>query len=403
MIALEKMSAEDLAFQQEIRDFFESNLTADLREAGRKTTWVISEFEYGRQWQKILHAKGWGAPAWPVEYGGTGWTVNQRLIWAIENARARPPLVSNMGRDLCAPCIMAFGTPEQKDFYLPRILAGEDWWAQGYSEPGAGSDLASLQMRADVDGDEYVLNGSKIWTTMAHHSNRIFCLVRTSREERKQAGISFLLIDIDTPGIEVRAILNLAGQWEFNQVFFTDVRVGRSSLLGEEGKGWIVARHLLAREHSGSVFDGLEMRRRLDLLEAIASKEPNGRGGVIMDDPIFRAKFAEAAVECETSDAVTRRLIKAVQADEMPPHLSELINIRRRELGQKLTFLLMEALGNYALPFQGPALHVGGSGVAGPTHAEIPTAFYLSQRAGTIAGGTTEIHHNNVARHVLGL
>jgi len=403
MITLDKLSPEDLAFQDEVRTFFAENLTPEMREAGRKTTWLISEFEYGRQWQKILHSKGWGAPAWPVEFGGTDWTVNQRMIWAVENARNRPPMISNMGRDLCAPCIMAFGTPEQKSFFLPRILSGDDWWGQGYSEPGAGSDLASLQTRADIDGDHYVINGSKIWTTMAHHSNRIFCLVRTSREERKQMGISFLLLDIATPGIEIRPIINLAGEHEFNQVFFTDVRVPRSVLLGEEGKGWTVARHLLAREHSGSVFDGLEMRRRLNLLEAIASSEANGRGGVIMDNPVFRTKFAEVAVECETSDAVTRRLVKAVQADEMPPHLSELINIRRRELGQKLTFLLMEALGHYGAPLQAEALHVGGKGVAGPAHAETPTAFYLSQRAATIAGGTTEIHHNNVAKHVLGL
>lgn len=403
MIALEDLSAEDLAFRAEVRAFFDDNLTPELREAGRKTTWAISEFEYGKQWQKILHSKGWGAPNWPVEFGGTDWTVNQRLIWAVENARERPPLVSNMGRDLCAPCIMAFGTSEQKDFYLPRILSGEDWWAQGYSEPGAGSDLASLQMRADSDGDQYVLNGSKIWTTLAHHSNRIFCLVRTSREERKQLGITFLLIDLETPGIEVRPIANLAGQHEFNQVFFTDARVPKSALLGEEGKGWTVARHLLAREHSGSVFDGIEMQRRLGWLETIASTEPDGRGGVVMDNPAFRVKFAEVAVECEVSDAVTRRLIQAVQSDDMPPHLSELINIRRRELGQKLTFLLMEALGSYGSVLQGDALKVGGKGAAGPEHAEIPTAFYLAQRAGTIAGGTSEIHRNNIAKHVLGL
>jgi alkylation response protein AidB-like acyl-CoA dehydrogenase len=181
------------------------------------------------------------------------------------------------------------------------------------------------------------------------------------------------------------------------------VKVPRSGLLGEEGKGWTVARHLLAREHGGTVFDGIEMRRRLDLLEAIARSEPNGRGGFIFDDAMFRAKFAEVAIACETSDAVTRRLVKAVQADEMPPHLSELINIRRRELGQRLTYLLMEALGNYGAPLQAEALQVGGQSVAGPPHAEIPTAFYLAQRAGTIAGGTAEIHRNNVAKHVLGL
>jgi acyl-CoA dehydrogenase len=402
MIALENLTSEELAFRDEVRAFFAEALTPDLREAGRKTIW-LSEFEYGREWQRRLHARGWGAPNWPVEFGGTGWTDNEKLIFAIETAHERPPMIANMGRDLCAPCIMAFGTPEQQNRYLPRILSGDDWWAQGYSEPGAGSDLASLQLRADSDGDHYVLNGSKIWTTSAHHCNRIFCLVRTSKEERKQAGISFLLLDLDTPGIELRAIYNLAGIHEFNQVFFTDVRVPKSALLGEEGQGWTVARHLLAREHSGSVFDGLEMRRRLAWLEEIARAESNGRGGALIDDPIFRTRFAEAAVECEVSDALTQKLIKAVQTDSMPPHLAELLNIRKRDLGQRLTALLMDSLGFYGAPLQGDALHVGGKRVAGEERAEIPTAFYLAQRAGTIAGGATEVHRNNVARHVLGL
>jgi alkylation response protein AidB-like acyl-CoA dehydrogenase len=403
MITLENLSPEDVAFKDEVRAFFAANLTPEMREAGRKTIWKISEFEYGRDWQKRLHSRGWGAPNWPVEFGGTGWTVNQKLIWATECERERPPEVSNMGRDLCAPCIMAFGTSAQQQFYLPRILAGEDWWAQGYSEPNAGSDLASLQMRAQSDGDHYVVNGSKIWTTMAHHSNRIFCLVRTSKEERKQAGITFLLVDMDTPGIELRPIYNLAGVHEFNQVFFTDVRVPKSDLLGEEGKGWAVARHLLAREHSGSVFEGMEMRRRLSWLNDIASSEPNGRGGVLMDDPIFRARFAEVAIECETSDAVTQRLVKFVQSNTLPPHLSELLNIRRRELGQKLTLLLMDSIGIYGAALQTSALIVGGTRIAGEQRNEIPTAFYLAQRAGTIAGGAAEVHRNNVARHVLGL
>lgn len=403
MIALENLSPEDLRFREEVQAFFAENLTPEMREAGRKTVWKISEFEFGREWQKRLHRKGWGAPSWPTEFGGTGWSVNQQLIWAMENARQRPPLVSNMGRDLCAPCIMAFGTREQKEFYLPRILSGDDWWAQGYSEPGAGSDLASLQMRADTDGDDYIVNGSKIWTTMAHHSNRIFCLVRTSREERKQMGITFLLIDMDTPGVELRPIYNLAGLHEFNQVFFTDVRVPKTSILGEEGKGWTVARHLLSREHGGTVFDGLEMRQRLNWLREIASVEPDGNGGYLIDDPIFRTRFAELAVECETSDAVTWRLVRGLQSGGIPPHLSELLNIRRRELNHRLTRALMESLGHFATPLQTPALAVGGRGVAYEPHAELPTALYLAQRAGTLAGGAAEVHRNNVARHMLGL
>lgn len=397
------LSPEDSAFREEVRAFFAQSLTPEMREAGRKTQWAISEFEYGRQWQRRLHSRGWGAPNWPVEYGGPGWTTTQRLIWAIETAEQRPPSVMNMGRDLCAPCIMAFGTPDQKAYYLPRILAGEDWWAQGYSEPGAGSDLAALQLRADVDGDHYVLNGSKIWTTLAHHANRIFCLVRTSREARKQAGITFLLVDMDSPGIEVRPIINLAGSHEFNQVFFTDVRVPTSSRLGEEGQGWSVARHLLSYEHGGSVFDGLELRRRLAWLEEIARLEPDGRGGTLMDDPDFQHEFADVAVACEVSEAVMSRAVAQAQQGAPPSSVAELLNIRRRELGQRMTMLLMHATGYYGAPFHPGANKVGGRPVVGPEHAAAPTAFFLAQRAATIAGGAGEVHRNNVARRLLGL
>lgn len=400
---LDNLTAEDLAFRDEVRAFFEAKLTPELREAGAKTLWAISQFDYGREWQRILHEKGWGAPNWPVEYGGTGWTVEQKLIWASESAHYRPPSVMNMGRDLCAPCIMAFGTDEQKATLLPRILSGDDWWAQGYSEPGSGSDLASLQMSAVPDGDDYILNGSKIWTTLAHHANKIFCLVRTAREERKQAGITFLLVDMDNPGIEVRPILNLAGRHEFNQVYFTDARTPQASRLGEEGRGWAVARHLLGIEHSGSVFDGLEMRRRLNWLAEIAAEEPDGRGGRLIDDPDFERRYAAAAIECEASDAMTARLVGQVRAGGVAPGLPELLNIRRRELGQNLTELVMRATGRDALIEQDEALDVGGSPAVGPERAVLPMAFFLAQRAATIAGGTTDIHRNNVARHVLKL
>lgn len=404
MIEKDNLSAEDRVFYNEVRDFFDKNLTPRLREAGRKTLWAISEFEYGREWQHILHARGWGAPAWPVEYGGTGWTATQHMIWAMENAVQRPPMVMNMGRDLCAPCIIAFGTDEQKARYLPRILSGEDWWAQGYSEPSAGSDLAALQLRAVADGDDYVLDGSKIWTTMAHHATHIFCLVRTRHEERKQAGITFLLVEMDTPGIEIRPIRNLAGVHEFNQVFFNGARTPRGNRLGKEGEGWKIARHLLSVEHGGNIYDGVEMRRRLEWLEEIASLETDGHGGLLIDDPDFQARVAEAAVDCEASDAVMRLMIREARGDKSVSVRSELLNIRRRELGQRLTELLMLAIGHYGLIAHGDTLRVeGGAPVAGPGHGVLPTAFFLAQRAATIAGGTAEIHRNNIARHLLGL
>jgi acyl-CoA dehydrogenase len=258
-------------------------------------------------------------------------------------------------------------------------------------------------MSAVADGDDYVLNGSKIWTTMAHHANKMFCLVRTSREEKKQAGITFLLLDMNAPGIEVRAIRDLAGRHEFNQVYFTDVRVPRTGRLGDEGMGWAVARHLLTIEHSGSVFDSIEMRRRLTWLAEIARVESDGHGGSLFDDPVFAQRFAEAAVACEASDAMTARLVAQIREGEVAPGLVELTDIRRRELGQWLTELLMHATGHHGLPYQDAGLRVGGGPGVGPEHALLPTAFFLTQRAATIWGGTNEIHRNNVARHVLGL
>ena len=226
-------SPQDQAFQAEVRAFLETGLPDDLRAAGRRLTSVFVDKKYSIPWQKILHAKGWVAPTWPVEYGGPGWTDMQRYIFQIECARAGAPGLAPMGLRMVGPCIMRYGTPEQKAFFLPRILSGEDYWCQGYSEPGSGSDLASLQLRATSDGDDYVLNGSKIWTTHAQWANRMFCLVRTNFEGKPQAGITFLLLEMDTPGIEVKPIITLAGEHEVNQVFFTDVRVPKSGRLGE--------------------------------------------------------------------------------------------------------------------------------------------------------------------------
>lgn len=401
MIELDKLSDEDLAFRHEVRAFFDEKLTPELAEAGAKTTWYYSEFEYGRAWQRILYERGWGAPHWPVEYGGCDWSPTQYLIWAIENAVRRPPQVMNNGRDLCAPCIMKFGTEEQKAFYLPRIISGEDWWAQGWSEPGAGSDLAALSLSAVPDGDDYVVNGSKIWTTYAQHANRIFCLARTSREAKKQAGLSFLLIDMDRPGISVRPIHDLSGTHEFNQVFFNDVRTPKSSRLGEEGEGWTVTQYVFHFEHGGGI-DGIEMRRRFQWLEEIAALESDGAGSRLIDSPEFAKRLAEVAVEVEASDAVTEKLVAVARSGEPPTQVGEIVNLRRRELGQKLSQLLMEALGPYAVAEQLTARSVGGGPpVAGPAHAVLPTAFFLAQRAFTIAGGTSEIHRNNIARHVL--
>ncbi|MEE1554429.1 MAG: acyl-CoA dehydrogenase family protein, partial [Alphaproteobacteria bacterium] len=215
----------DQAFREEVADFLGQHLSQELRQAGRRTMGICSPHEASQAWQKILYAKGWAAPSWPVEHGGTGWTPMQRHIFATECHLADAPMLAPMGLEMVAPAIMGHGNEAQKSFYLPRILSAEDSWCQGYSEPGSGSDLASLQCRADKDGDDYIINGTKIWTTDAQYATRMFCLVRTSWEGKPQAGISFVLIDMDTPGITVEPIITLAGNHEVNQIFFDNVRV----------------------------------------------------------------------------------------------------------------------------------------------------------------------------------
>ncbi|ODT88532.1 MAG: hypothetical protein ABS78_06730 [Phenylobacterium sp. SCN 70-31] len=396
---------EDYAFRDEVRRFYDQNLTDEHRRAALLTTWALAEFEYGRSWQKILYARGWGAPNWPVEYGGAGWSPKQRLIWEMESQRARPPEIMRMGKNLVAPCIMTFGTDEQKAYFLPRIISGEDWWAQGYSEPGAGSDLASLQLQATSDGDDYILNGSKIWTTFAQFANRIFCLVRTAKMQKKQEGITFLLIDMDSPGIELRPIYTIAGEHEFNQVFFTDVRVPKSRRLGEENAGWSVARHLLLYEHSAGLLRMVtELRWRVRWLNELVGLEADGYGGSLRDDPDFSRRLSLLEIAVEAADFAAAQLIADAKPGAPPDATGELLNIRNRETAQALTELGAEAVGYYGAPDQrGARKVVTDVPVVGPPHVLLPMPFYLAQRANTIAGGTPEIHRNNVAKHLLGL
>ncbi len=398
------LTSEEQMFREEVREFLAENMTDELRRASHFTMWALSEFEYGKRWQKILHQRGWGAVHWPKEYGGAGWTRMQKMIWHIECIQAETPSVMSMGRDLCAPCIMKFGTEEQKAFFLPRILSGEDWWAQGFSEPGVGSDLRALQMRAESDGDEFVLNGSKIWTSFADHANRIFCLVRSGSGPKKHDGISFLLVDMDSPGIEVHPITTIAGDPEFCQVFFNDVRVSKSRLLGKENEGWDVVRHLLAYEHGGGGGRSVSLFGRYNWLREVATLESDGAGGRLIDDVDFGRQLAEMRIELEAVSFASDELSKRARAGEPPSRVSELLAIRSRLVSQKMTELAMRAVGRYGIPLQqGARKVIPEVDPIGPEHVLKPMPFYLGQRAGTIAGGTDEIHHNNVARHVLGL
>jgi alkylation response protein AidB-like acyl-CoA dehydrogenase len=397
------LTASEVTFKEELRNFYAENLTEEFRRAARLTTWTFAEFEYGRRWQEILFHRGWGAPLWPREYGGAAWTPRQRLIWELEKARAQPPEVMRMGRDYAAPCIMKFGSAAQKNFFLPRILSGEDWWAQGYSEPGAGSDLAALRLSAVSDGDHYVLNGSKIWTTFAQFANRIFLLARTAKSEVRQHGISFLLVDMHTPGIEIRPIINIAGEHEFNEVFFTNVRVPKERRLGEEDEGWAVARYLLLFEHGvGIVRSAAELRRRVRWVKDLGQGESDGFERHLGDDPDFSRKVAELEIGVDAADFAAEQLILTTDPSESPGAAAELLNIRMRELDQALTELAVEAVGYYALPDQrGARRVVTDVPVIGPEHSLMAMPIFLAQRGATIAGGTPDIHRNNLSKKML--
>ena len=303
------LNPEDKAFRDEIRAFLDQSLPEHLREIGRNPTSVFTDKQYSLAWQKILHARGWVAPSRPKDHGGPGWSVMQRYIFASECARAGAPGLAPMGLRMVGPCLMRYGTEAQKAHYLPRILSGEDYWCQGYSEPGSGSDLASLQLRAVLDGGDYVLNGTKIWTTHAHWANRMFCLVRTRTDGMAQAGITFLLLDMASAGISVKPIVTLAGEHEVNQVFFDDVRVPQENRLGKENDGWSVAKYLLEFERGGASATGL--KTMLARLHAMARAESGGGGGALIDDAAFRAKLAAAEVHVLAIEMSEHRVMRA--------------------------------------------------------------------------------------------
>jgi acyl-CoA dehydrogenase len=396
------LSPEELAFRDEVRAFLDASLTPELREAGRRATSVFMEKRYSLAWQKILHAKGWVAPSWPKEYGGTGWSDMQRYIWSAECARAGAPSLAPMGLRMVGPCIMRYGTAEQKAHYLPRMLAGEDYWCQGYSEPGSGSDLASLQLKAVSAGDHYVLNGSKIWTTHAHWANRMFCLVRTKFDGKPQAGITFLLLDMQTPGITVKPIITLAGEHEVNQVFFDDVRVPKSGRLGEENDGWTVAKYLLEFERGGGSGAGLKIS--IGRIRELAASVVSDDGERLLDDADFRGRLASAAVAVEAIEMTEHRVMSALSSGKNPGPASSMLKMQGTEAMQKLDELAVEALAYYAAVDQ-PEARKPGSNVEpiGPKDGLLAMARYLNNRAGSIYGGSNEIQRDIIARLVLGL
>ena len=390
------LTAEELAFQDEVRAFLDDALTPELRAAGRLATSVFSEPEFNLPWQRKLHAKGWAAPSWPAEHGGTGWGEMKRAIFAAECARAGAPSLSPMGLRMVGPCLMGHGTDEQKAFYLPRILSGEDYWCQGYSEPGAGSDLASLQLRADSDGGDYVLNGSKIWTTQAHHANRMFCLVRTRFEGKPQQGITFLLLEMATPGITVAPIITLAGDHEVNQVFFDNVRVPKSGRVGEENQGWTVAKYLLEFERGGGSAPGLKVA--LARVRNLAGAEG------LLDDRDFRARLAAVEVLVEAIEMTEHRVLAELAEGRNPGPASSMLKTQATEAMQAIDELAIDAAAAYARVDQ-PEARKPGANIApiGPDHSLTAMPRYLNNRAASIYGGSNQIQRDIMARLVLGL
>jgi alkylation response protein AidB-like acyl-CoA dehydrogenase len=402
----------DAAFRDEVRRFLDARLNDRLREAGRLSTSVYADREIMREWHAILHAKGWVAPSWPVEYGGCDWSVTQHYIFSTEMARASAPGLSPMGLGMCGPVLIGHGTPEQRAFYLPRILSGEDFWCQGYSEPGAGSDLATLQMSAVEDGDDFILNGQKIWTTHAQYANRIFCLVRTSREEIPQKGITFILADMDQPGIRVEPLIMMSGEHVQNQIFFTDARVPKKNVVGRIGQGWTVAKYLLEFERGGHAY-APSLAVRLNRIRAMAAAERLGDGARLIDDAAFAARIAAADVEIRALEFLEHRVISALSHGGTPGAQASIMKTRGTEISQALTELAIEAVGAYGAPFQPHATKPGGpvpgwpkpayNDHVGPDHALPVMSKYLNDRAGSIYAGSNEIQRNIMAKAVLGL
>jgi acyl-CoA dehydrogenase len=391
-----ELSPDDLEFRDTVRAFLRDAITPDMKRAQALTTGFASDPEVALPFHEALKTKGWSVHSWPTEHGGTSWTPVQAYIFDIECARAGAPVYNGAGQRMVGPVIMKFGNADQKKKYLPKIVSGVDHWCQGYSEPGSGSDLASLKTRAISDGDDYVINGQKIWTTFAHNSNRMFALVRTSTEGKRQEGISFVLLDMDLPGITVRPIIGNGGDHEFNEVFFDNVRVPKSGRVGEENKGWEVAKYLLEFERGGALQAGRVRAQFTKLVESIRARCP--------DDAEIAAKLAEIGTDLDAMEMIDITTLSALQAGANPGPVSSLLKLRWSQLRQTISELAVDAIGLDALRFI-PERPLYESLQLPPEEEDMLTATprYLNYRAYTILGGTTEIQTGILAKAMLGL
>jgi alkylation response protein AidB-like acyl-CoA dehydrogenase len=395
---------EEQAFREEVRAFLREKLSPDI------SAKVLSGYELGRAdhllWQRRLHERGWGGMGWPVEFGGTGWNSVQQYIFEEESALAGGPRLIPFGTKMVAPVIMAFGSAAQQQRFLPKISAGEEWWCQGYSEPGAGSDLASLKTRAVRDGDHYVVDGQKTWNTLGQFADWIFCLVRTDSQAKQQSGITFLLIDMKSPGITVRPIMLLDGGHEVNEVWFESVRVPVENRIGEENRGWTYAKFLLGHERTNIAGIGIA-KRELKRLKRIAARErQNGRP--LHEDPLFAVQVAQIEIDLWALEITNLRVLSAERKSAAVGPEASILKIRGTEIHQSISELMMRAVGPYALPFRREAMEAGWQfdptrEPPGPRYASTLAAAYFNQRKLSIFGGTNEIQKNIISKMIVGL
>jgi len=390
-------SAQELQFQREVRAFLADNLPAHIIAGTANNGSVFVEKDIALEWQAILVKKGWAVPQWPVEHGGTDWSPAQKYIFSKECYHAGAPMLIPLGLLMLAPVIMAFGSEQQKAEYLPKILHGEHYWCQGYSEPGAGSDLASLKLKAESDGDDYIVNGSKIWTTHAHLADHIFCLVRTDNSGKPQQGISFLLIDMDTPGVTIAPIITMAGDHEVNQVFFENVRVPKSQRIGEENQGWGYAKYLLEFERGGG-FSAHRIRHELNnLRQLLADAKADNVAFDACGDMERRA--ARVEIDLKALEITELRILSSVSGGANPGPESSIMKLSATRLEQEINELSVDVLG-----YGGFVMNPVPDG--NPVRADYRSSVvprYLNNRAASIFGGSQEIQRNIIAKMVLAL